>query len=88
MLVSHSEEWCNLARFIVKDLAGEDIVERFMLVVKNHFMHIKKSQTDRYLSADAASTGQNSSRSVVLLSLSTPTVPSNGTIHSRTPIVP
>lgn len=43
----HLEEWANLARIIFKDRDEDDIIDQFTAVVRNHYVQVKKSQSDK-----------------------------------------
>lgn len=41
------EEWASLSRIVFKDREEEDVIEQFTTVVKNHYVQVKKSQSDK-----------------------------------------
>lgn len=47
MMLVNEEEWASLSRIVFKDREEEDVIEQFTTVVKNHYVQVKKSQSDK-----------------------------------------
>jgi len=41
------EDWANLAKAVFKDKEEEDVIDHFTTVVKNHYVQVKKSQSEK-----------------------------------------
>jgi hypothetical protein len=53
-----------LSRIVFKDREEADVIDQFTTVVKNHYVQVKKSQSDKYIQLDEESMEQSSSRFV------------------------
>ena len=42
------EEWPSMARLIFKSKEEEDVIDQFTTVVRQHYIQIKKSQSEKY----------------------------------------
>lgn len=55
-MLANEEEWASLSRIVFKDREEEDVIDQFTTVVKNHYVQVKKSQSDKYALGEAEST--------------------------------